>query len=268
MISFPFTTIPVMLIVMMSGNYLAPRLRGKTESGDPKIFWGRCVKYALVFSAVWALVFTGEFVLSEPGILEAGLGIIPIIIVVGSLFFGVVIVAAMLFPERKPIARSFQFERLRTGSMWAVFWTSFFTVPYFVIASILNSRVDSNIFPAYALLFAVAAVGGAAWGTSQLSEVKRWIDGGKVVLPGFYADQSSAVFLRGCLFFAMFAVAPLFFSRIVFGLAGDAWGASIFGFLLGASAYRFIWVRRYEKRNNVRLVYEVSDSDQPAEAAV
>ncbi len=55
---------------------------------------------------------------------------------------------------------------------------------------------------------------------SRLSEEKRWIDGDKLMLPGFYADQSLAVFLRGCLILAMFAVAPMFFSRIVFGLAG------------------------------------------------
>lgn len=268
MILIPIFVILLAPIVSMAGIFAAPRLRGKTESGDSKILWGKFMTYALILSAVMAITFFAETLSRGWGLFPMGFGFAALEIV-GSLVFGFAAASMWLWGHSNVDAKSsFQFKRLRSGSAWGMFWAAFFAVPYFVLVSIYHAQMESSVFPAYPLLFALGAVGGAAWGASRLSEVKRWIVGGKVMLPGSYADQSLAVFLRGCLIFAMFAAAPMFFSRIVFGLADDAWGASILGFLLGASAYRFIWVHRYEKRNNVRLVYEVSDSDQPAEVAV
>ena len=265
--------IPVFVILLspfiaMTGLFLAPRLRGKTESGEPKIFWNRFVKYALVLSAAMALVCIEAHISAGVGLLGIGPGFAVIEIAV-SFVFGFSVVAMWLWPYSKKrierIERSIPFKELRTGPMWGMFWASYFTVFYVVLGSILRVRYDFAIFPAYPLFFLLGAAGGAIWGASRMCEVKGWIVDDRVMLPIAYSDQSFQVFLRGCLIFIMFVPAPRLLAKVMFNSSDAVWVAAILGFFLGASVHRFIWVLQYEKRNNVRLAYEISKPDQPAE---
>ena len=255
-------------VAIMAGIYAAPRLRGKTDSGDPKIFWGRFVMYALILSAVVALTLLAESLSRGWGLFPLGLGFMALEIAL-SLVFGFAAASLWLWDRSMANAKSsFLFKKLKAGPAWGVFWAVFFAVPYFALVSIHHARMDFSVFPVYPLLFALGAVGGTIWGAMRMREIKKWIVGDKAIIPSAYADQSFVVFLGGFLIYVMFVAAPMLFSRAVFGLTDDALGAALLGLFLGASVYRFIWVRLYEKRNGVQLVYEYTEADQPAEAAM
>jgi len=263
----PVSVIWLSLFISTAGLFLAPRLRGKTESGKPKIFWNRFVKYALFLSAAMALMCIEANISAGGGLLGVGPGFAVIEIAV-SFVFGFLVVALWLWLySKKRIERSIPFKELRTAPMWGMFWASFFTVFYVVLVSTLRVRYDFAIFPAYPLFFLLGAAGGAIWGTSRMCEVKGWIVDDRVMLPIAYSDQSFQVFLRGCLIFIMFVPAPRLLAKVMFNSSDVAWGAATLGFFLGASAHRFIWVYLYERRNNVRLAYEISKPDQHAESA-
>ena len=48
----------------------------------------------------------------------------------------------------------------------------------------------------------------------------------------------------------------------------DAWTGLLGGIFLGMMALQLIWVLLYEKRNNVRLLFEYSEPDEPVESVV
>lgn len=265
---YPFSFWVFWFLVLQATPYMAWRLRGKTESGEPKIFWHRFVMYACAISAYYALVFIAENISSGRGVF-GGLAIVTVIEIGGSLIIGFGTAVGWLFYYSKAeyAQNRWLFKRLRTGSIMVIFWATFFTVPYFVIVSILGVRMDFAVFPAYPLLFLLGAAGGAIWGISRASEMKDWINGDSVVLIPEYRDQSVRVFLRGCIIVVLFVPAPILLSGIIPDATGAVYGGSLLGFLLGAGAHRLIWVSLYEKRNNVTLVHENAAAGQPVEAA-
>ena len=247
----------VWLFIVIGGPLLAPSLRRKTGSGDMEISRTRFVIFGLIFSAVYALAITGG------GLFSAKLSIV-LLMSAACLFLGFVSVAAMMLmysTNQRPI-QSVPFRRFRTGSIVGMCFAFLYTVAYLNRGR--HFGMDEGHNYSNMLFFLSGAVGGAIVGAMRIRQVKRWIAGERIILPVSSSDQWShanrKILLIGGLVLGVLILLP---KLLTSSEAGQI--TVMHGFIPGFLLHGFIWVLQYEKRNDVRLAYEISEPDQPAE---
>ncbi len=101
---------------------------------------------------------------------------------------------------------------------------------------------------------------GLLTGPFYVRQVKKHMVGDKILFPRL---QLQRLGFRGVIAFIAAAGIMLLLIRGEY-LPPDIWIGAFFGLILGMVLYALIWALIYEKRNNIRLTIEYTDSEYPA----
>lgn len=127
--------------------------------------------------------------------------------------------------------------------------------PGFMIVFIADGIERIFIFCLFGVLLGLLAGPFYVW------QMKKNMVGDKILFPGSPLQRLG---FRGVIAFIAAAGIMLLLIRGEY-LPPDVWISTFFGVILGMVLYALIWTLIYEKRNNIRLTLEYTDSEYPAE---
>ena len=248
----------VLMILIPCSLLFAGSLRKKTESGELKVSPVRLLIFATVFGAIYVGGIAAPEFLSDAPMFDEGRPD-AFSLALHSVGIGLYWAVFFLVISRRRYLASFRFKTFRTTSMYGAFLASFFSFIYLLFI------FDSASMHPLILFFSTGVLGGAVWGATELRASKRRVVGDKMIVPMPFSDRGRREMWKAYLIMIIVGGASLLLSRMVFD-SKDAWMGSLGGMFLGMVTYQLVWVLLYEKRNNVRLVFEYSEPNQPVES--